>query len=33
MTPVALERRVQIETPEQTVLSETLAGVGSRALP
>jgi uncharacterized membrane protein SpoIIM required for sporulation/uncharacterized RDD family membrane protein YckC len=27
----SLERRVQIETPEQTVLSYTLAGVGSRA--
>jgi len=31
MTPVSLERRVEIETPEQTVLSYTLAGVGSRA--
>ena len=26
-----LERRVEIETPEQTVLSYTIAGVGSRA--
>ena len=31
MSPVSLERRVEIETPEQTVLSYTLAGVGSRA--
>lgn len=31
MIPVSLERRVEIETPEQTVLSYTLAGVGSRA--
>ena len=31
MSTVSLERRVQIETPEQTVLSYTLAGVGSRA--
>jgi uncharacterized RDD family membrane protein YckC/uncharacterized membrane protein SpoIIM required for sporulation len=31
MTSASLERRVQIETPEQTVLSYTLAGVGSRA--
>ena len=31
MTAPSLERRVQIETPEQTVLSYTLAGVGSRA--
>jgi uncharacterized membrane protein SpoIIM required for sporulation/uncharacterized RDD family membrane protein YckC len=31
MTQVSLERRVEIETPEQTVLSYTLAGVGSRA--
>jgi len=31
MTAISLERRVQIETPEQTVLSYTLAGVGSRA--
>jgi uncharacterized membrane protein SpoIIM required for sporulation/uncharacterized RDD family membrane protein YckC len=31
MTPLSLERRVEIETPEQTVLSYTLAGVGSRA--
>jgi uncharacterized membrane protein SpoIIM required for sporulation/uncharacterized RDD family membrane protein YckC len=31
MSTVSLERRVEIETPEQTVLSYTLAGVGSRA--
>lgn len=31
MTPPELDRRVQIETPEQTVLSYTVAGVGSRA--
>jgi uncharacterized membrane protein SpoIIM required for sporulation/uncharacterized RDD family membrane protein YckC len=31
MTAISLERRVQIETPEQTILSYTLAGVGSRA--
>ncbi|MDB4910031.1 MAG: protein of unknown function transrane, partial [Gemmatimonadetes bacterium] len=31
MSTLSLERRVQIETPEQTVLSYTLAGVGSRA--
>ena len=31
MTSISLERRVQIETPEQTILSYTLAGVGSRA--
>jgi len=31
MTQLSLERRVEIETPEQTVLSYTLAGVGSRA--
>jgi uncharacterized membrane protein SpoIIM required for sporulation/uncharacterized RDD family membrane protein YckC len=31
MTTASLERRVEIETPEQTVLSYTLAGVGSRA--
>ncbi len=31
MSKEALERRVEIETPEQTVLSYTVAGVGSRA--
>jgi uncharacterized membrane protein SpoIIM required for sporulation/uncharacterized RDD family membrane protein YckC len=31
MTAISLERRVEIETPEQTILSYTLAGVGSRA--
>jgi uncharacterized membrane protein SpoIIM required for sporulation/uncharacterized RDD family membrane protein YckC len=31
VNPASLEQRVQIETPEQTVLSYTLAGVGSRA--
>ncbi|HEV7706471.1 MAG TPA: RDD family protein, partial [Gemmatimonadaceae bacterium] len=31
MTAISLERRIQIETPEQTILSYTLAGVGSRA--
>ncbi|MEP7065154.1 MAG: stage II sporulation protein M [Gemmatimonadota bacterium] len=31
MSARSLERRVEIETPEQTVLSYTLAGVGSRA--
>jgi uncharacterized membrane protein SpoIIM required for sporulation/uncharacterized RDD family membrane protein YckC len=31
MSTASLERRVEIETPEQTVLSYTLAGVGSRA--
>jgi uncharacterized RDD family membrane protein YckC/uncharacterized membrane protein SpoIIM required for sporulation len=31
MTTPPLERRVEIETPEQTILSYTVAGVGSRA--
>ena len=31
MSTLSLDRRVQIETPEQTVLSYTVAGVGSRA--
>ncbi|MEP7087711.1 MAG: stage II sporulation protein M [Gemmatimonadota bacterium] len=31
MTTESLERRVEIETPEQTILSYTIAGVGSRA--
>jgi uncharacterized membrane protein SpoIIM required for sporulation/uncharacterized RDD family membrane protein YckC len=31
MSAESLERRVEIETPEQTVLSYTIAGVGSRA--
>jgi uncharacterized membrane protein SpoIIM required for sporulation/uncharacterized RDD family membrane protein YckC len=30
VTAISLERRVQIETPEQTILSYTIAGVGSR---
>mgnify|MGYP001606185859 CR=1 FL=1 len=31
MTNESLERRIDIETPEQTVLSYTIAGVGSRS--
>lgn len=31
MSTASLDRRVQIETPEQTVLSYTVAGIGSRA--
>ena len=31
MSTLSLDRRVQIETPEQTVLSYTVAGIGSRA--
>ena len=31
MTTESLERRIEIETPEQTILSYTIAGVGSRA--
>jgi uncharacterized membrane protein SpoIIM required for sporulation/uncharacterized RDD family membrane protein YckC len=31
VSTLSLDRRVQIETPEQTVLSYTVAGVGSRA--
>ncbi|MFI5242437.1 MAG: stage II sporulation protein M [Gemmatimonadales bacterium] len=31
MSTISLDRRVQIETPEQTIVSYTVAGIGSRA--
>jgi len=31
MSTISLDRRVQIETPEQTIFSYTVAGIGSRA--